>query len=294
MDGHVAELRAPAPGARGDGALLLRGLPAGPKGVTIYAVGDIHGRLDLLDSIHREINTDKIHCRHRRVAEIYLGDYIDRGPQSAGVISRLIARSRETYTIFMRGNHEQLLLDFLSGLPCFEAWKAVGAIPTLLSYGLSPEFLEEASDARIRRALGSSVPDEHREFILQTAPYCQTGRYLFVHAGLRPGIRLEEQTRDDLLGIRRDFLEFAGDYGWIVVHGHTPVRDPDFRSNRINIDTGAYTTNRLTCLKIGEDGPRVLAVGSLSSSVGRVAGLKTEQGERAFASSPAEKLFCSR
>jgi serine/threonine protein phosphatase 1 len=223
-------------------------------------VGDIHGRLDLLDSIHREINTDKNHCRHRRVAEIYLGDYIDRGPQSAGVISRLIARSRQTYTIFMRGNHEQLLLDFLSGLPSFEAWKAVGAIPTLLSYGLSPEFLEEASDARIRRALGSSVPDEHREFILQTAPYCQTGRYLFVHAG----------------------------------HGHTPVRDPDFRSNRINIDTGAYTTNRLTCLKIGEDGPRVLAVGSLSSSVGRVAGLKTEQGESAFASSPAEKLFCSR
>src|SRR6516162_9643645 len=118
MHGQVAELRALGAVARGKGTLPLRGLPAGPKGVTIYAVGDIHGRLDLLDSVHRQIDTDKINCRHRRVAEIYLGDYIDRGPQSAGVISRLIARSRETYTIFMRGNHEQLLLDFLSGMPC--------------------------------------------------------------------------------------------------------------------------------------------------------------------------------
>jgi calcineurin-like phosphoesterase family protein len=258
MNRHVAELHALPAGARGEGPLPLRELPAGPKGVTIYAVGDIHGRLDLLECIHREIDADKLHCRHKRVAEIYLGDYIDRGPQSAGVISRLIARSRETYTIFMRGNHEQLFLDSLSGIQCFEAWKAVGAIPTLLSYGLPPGFLEEASDARIRRALRSSVPDEHREFFLETAPYCLTGRYLFVHAGVRPGIRLEEQTRDDILGIRSEFLEFAGDHGWIVVHGHTPVRDPDFRSNRINVDTGAYTTNRLTCLKIGEDGPRVL------------------------------------
>src|SRR5262249_3950584 len=184
-------------------------------------------------------------------------------------------------------NHEQLLLDFLSGLPCFEAWKAVGAIPTLLSYGLSPEFLEEASDARIRRALGSSVPDEHREFILQTAPYCQTGRYLFVHAGLRLGIRLEDQTINDLLGIRKDLCEFAEHYVGIVVHVKSRVGDPYFRSIRINTDTVANTVIRLTCLKIGEDGPRVLAVGSLSSSVGRVAGLKTEQGERAFASSPA-------
>jgi serine/threonine protein phosphatase 1 len=233
--------------------------PGAPKGVTIYALGDIHGRLDLLEKVHRRIDADKSICGHKRVAEIYVGDYIDRGPDTAGVISRLIARSRETYTVFLRGNHEQLLLDFVDGTPCLKAWKAVGAIASLLSYGLPSELLsKEPSDTEIRHALASRLPTEHLNFISQTAPYCESGRYLFVHAGLRPGIKLGEQATKDILGIRGPFLEFQRDYGWIVVHGHTPVLEPDFRSNRINIDTGAYATNRLTCLKITENGPRIL------------------------------------
>jgi serine/threonine protein phosphatase 1 len=234
-------------------------LPPAPKGVTIYAIGDIHGRLDLLEMVHREIDADKASSHPRRAAEIYLGDYIDRGPDAAGVISRLIDRSRDVYAIFLRGNHEQMLLDFLAGEPCFEMWKAVGAVPSLLSYGLEPSLLcHEGPHDKVRRALASQLPVEHQQFLSNTAPYCETGRYLFVHAGVRPGTKVEDQARDDLLGIRDAFLDFDGDHGSIVVHGHTPVMAPDFRPNRINIDTGAYATNCLTCLRIGEEGPRVL------------------------------------
>jgi serine/threonine protein phosphatase 1 len=233
-------------------------LPAAPKGVTIYAIGDIHGRLDLLDTIHGEIEADRANSCRGRTAEIYLGDYIDRGPDSAGVISRLIVRSREVYAIFLRGNHEQMLLDFLAGEPCLEMWKGLGAIPCLLSYGLTPDLLSAAPQAQVRQTLASLLPAEHRQFLSDTAPYCETDCYLFVHAGVRPGIKLEKQSPDDLLGIRGAFLDFIGDHGRIVVHGHTPVLTPDFRPNRINIDTGAYARNCLTCLRIGEDGPRVL------------------------------------
>jgi len=245
--------------SRPDVTLAREKWPSAPKGVIIYAIGDIHGRLDLLEKVHRLIDADKTICGHKRVAEIYVGDYVDRGPDTAGVISRLIARSSETYTVFLRGNHEQLFLDFLDGAPCMKAWKAVWAITSLLSYGLPPELLSrEFSDSKIRYALASRLPTEHLKFISQTAPYCESGRYLFVHAGLRPGIKLREQATKDILGIRGPFLEFQRDYGWIVVHGHTPVLEPDFRSNRINIDTGAYATNRLTCLKIAENGPCIL------------------------------------
>ena len=234
-------------------------LPAAPEGVTIYAIGDIHGRLDLLDAVHAAIDADRTNSCQRSTAEIYLGDYIDRGPDSAGVVSRLIARSREVYTIFLRGNHEQMFLDFLAGETCLEMWKGLGGIPCLLSYGLAPDLLSpEAPQAQVRQTLASLLPAEHSQFFLDTAPYCETDCYLFVHAGVRPGIKLENQTRDDMLGIRSAFLDFLGDHGRIVVHGHTPVLAPDFRPNRINIDTGAYATNCLTCLRIGKDGPRIL------------------------------------
>jgi serine/threonine protein phosphatase 1 len=110
----------------------------------------------------------------------------------------------------------------------------------------------------VRGEIVSRLPEDHYQFLTNTAAYCETERYLFVHAGVRPGIKLESQAREDILGIRDAFLDFDGDYGWIVVHGHTPVLAPDFRSNRINIDTGAYVTNHLTCIRIGENGPHVL------------------------------------
>jgi serine/threonine protein phosphatase 1 len=234
--------------------------PPAPDGFTVYVVGDIHGRLDLLVDMQRRIDVDKSRSASEHTAEIYLGDYIDRGPDSAGVVSRLIARAEETRAIFLRGNHEQMLLSFLEGDDdCFERWCAVGATATLLSYGVEPTLLSRAAGAEdVRHILCERVPVDHYNFYLRTGSYIRAGAYLAVHGGIRPGVKLEDQDTADLMGIRQDFLNYEGDFDFIVVHGHTPVPAPDLRRNRINIDTGAFATNRLTCLRIGSDGACVL------------------------------------
>ena len=233
--------------------------PPAPDGHTLYLVGDIHGRLDLLLRVQRQIDEDKARNDATRTLEIYLGDYIDRGSDSAGVVSRLIARAGEVDTAFLRGNHEQLLLDFLQGSDCAEQWSGLGGTATLLSYGVAPRVLSrEASADVIRSNLSKKLPHDHVRFYEETGSYARIGDYLAVHAGLRPGFSLEDQKTADLLGIRRDFLDYEGDFGFIVIHGHTPVMAPELRHNRINIDTGAFATNRLTCLRIGADGARIL------------------------------------
>jgi serine/threonine protein phosphatase 1 len=233
--------------------------PAAPDGRTIYVVGDIHGRLDLLKKVHSRIDDDRRVVGSAQTVEIYLGDYIDRGPQSAEVLSALIARANDSYAVFLRGNHEQLLLDFLEGQDSLLQWRPIGVVPTLLSYGLPANLLSaDVPEDRVRSALAQCIPREHIDFLVDTGSYCAVESYLMVHAGIRPGVRLENQSIEDLFQIRNEFLEYEGDLGYIVVHGHTPVMEPDFRPNRINIDTGAFATNRLTCLKIGEDGPSVL------------------------------------
>jgi serine/threonine protein phosphatase 1 len=233
--------------------------PPAPEGVTIYAVGDIHGRLDLLNHVLPLIDQDKNLRKTKHAVEVYLGDYIDRGPDSAGVVSRLIARSHDAHTIFLRGNHEQCLLDFLQGAECWDQWKDTGGLASLLSYGLVPALLSrDTPQEGIRRALAQRLPQEHARFYGETEPYLEAGPYLFVHAGLRPGIKLQHQAASDLMGIRREFLDYEGDFGCIVVHGHTPVPKVDLRPNRINIDTGAFATNHLTCIKIDEQGACIL------------------------------------
>jgi serine/threonine protein phosphatase 1 len=234
--------------------------PPAPEGFTVYCVGDIHGRLDLLIDVQRRIDEDKARSRTEHAAEIYLGDYIDRGPDSAGVVSRLIARARGTRAIFLRGNHEQMLLKFLEGDDdCLEHWRAVGGTATLRSYGVETSLLTRpASAEELRQNLCENLPPEHRSFYDLTGAYIRAGAYLAVHGGIRPGIRLEDQKAADLLGIRQDFLQYNGEFDFIVVHGHTPVAVPDLRHNRINIDTGAFATNRLTCLRIGSEGARIL------------------------------------
>src|SRR5262245_43636158 len=211
--------------------------PAAPDGLTIYAVGDIHGRADLLDRIHQLIDKDKNDSESARNIEIYLGDYIDRGPDSAKVVSFLIKRSSLTSTIFLRGNHEQLLMDFLDGKDCWPQWRAVGCISCCLSYGVSSNLLfGHVSEKVLRQALAEHMPMEHVKFYADTGSYCRVEPYLFVHAGIRPGITLKDQNPTDLLNIRKSFLEFEGDLGYVVVHGHTPVEFPDLRKHRINID----------------------------------------------------------
>jgi serine/threonine protein phosphatase 1 len=225
----------------------------------VYIVGDIHGRLDLLLDIQARIDKDKRQFWADEVIEIYLGDYIDRGSDSTAVVSRLIERGKEVEARFLRGNHEQLLLDFIHGGDCLREWKAVGASATLLSYGIPPSLLtREVTTEVMRRTLLEKVPGEHRQFYVQTGSYISIGSYLAAHAGVRPGVRLEKQRPRDLLGIRSDFLDHTGDFGCIVVHGHTPVPEPDLRRNRINIDTGAFATNRLSCIRISAEGVGVL------------------------------------
>jgi serine/threonine protein phosphatase 1 len=233
--------------------------PAAPHGLTLYLVGDIHGRLDLLLNVHRQIDEDRALRAGGPAREIYVGDYIDRGPNAAGVVSKLIDRAAEVGAVFLRGNHEQILLDLLDGRDCLEDWLSVGGTATLLSYGVAPSLLARfVSPAAIRRQLEAALPAEHRRFYEQTRLYARLGAYLAVHAGLRPGIRLDQQSPMDLLCIRREFLQHSGDFGFVVVHGHTPVMAPELRSNRINIDTGAFATNRLTCLRIDADGAHIL------------------------------------
>jgi serine/threonine protein phosphatase 1 len=240
--------------SRGTGAY-----PPAPDGWTVYAIGDIHGRLDLLKKVHRGIDADTSASSAAQTVGIYLGDYIDRGPDSAGVLSELIDRAMTRPACFLRGNHEQLLLDFLEGKDLLGQWKAVGGLATLLSYGLPGALLAGNNpEEEVQQALRQRLPAEHLEFLGRTGSYVRLGPYLMVHAGLRPGVRLEDQRTADILGIRNDFLDYDGDVGYLLVHGHTPVEEPDFRPNRINIDTGAFATNRLTCLRIGADGPSVL------------------------------------
>ena len=238
------------------------GYPPTTGEVTIYAVGDIHGRLDLLEEVHRQIDRDKEVAQPQQAVEIYLGDYIDRGPESAGVVSKLIARAHEQSAVFLRGNHEQLLLDFLAGGDCLREWRSVGAVSTLQSYGLAPDLLlRDVPQEAVRRALAERLPPEHAAFYADTGAYLEAGPYLFVHAGIRPGIALEQQEPGEMLTIRAEFLDCEHSFTHIVVHGHSPVMSPDFRPNRINIDTGAFATNRLTCLKIDGAGVRVLSSG---------------------------------
>ena len=234
--------------------------PPAPDGLTLYLVGDIHGRLDLLRAMHRQIDDDTWRQGGGPVREIYLGDYIDRGPSSAGVVSALLDRAARVETVFLRGNHEQILLDLLAGHNCLEDWLHVGGVATLMSYGVAPGLITRiVSPAAIRRQLEAALPAEHRSFYETTRLYAPLGPYLAVHAGVRPGVRLDQQTPMDLLCIRREFLEYAGDLGFIVVHGHTPAMAPELRPNRINIDTGAFATNRLTGLRIDANGVHVIA-----------------------------------
>ncbi len=223
----------------------------------MYVVGDIHGRLDCLTEVHALIDRDRYANPTTNISEIYLGDYIDRGPDSFGVIDCLLSRGNDVATVFLRGNHETMFESFLNDQISFEAWRAVGGAETLVSYGVDGRAIT-ANYRLSRDAAEALVPKEHQAFLHSLQNYHTVGSYCFAHAGLRPNVALSRQSLEDLTRIRRAFLTYAGDFGYIVVHGHTPVTEVEFRPNRINIDTGAYVTNRLSVLKIDASGPRLL------------------------------------
>jgi serine/threonine protein phosphatase 1 len=186
--------------------------------------------------------------------QVFLGDYIDRGPSSRQVIDLLIARQRESAVVLLKGNHEDYAERFLSDPTVLSEWNNVGGLNTITSYDVSPTRRRDPqSQRKVAAALGQSMPDSHRRFLRSLALSFTCGDFFFVHAGVRPGIPLQQQSQHDLLWIRDDFLLHEEDFGKVIVHGHTPAQQPDVRPNRINIDTGAYATGRLTCLVLEGD-----------------------------------------
>lgn len=232
--------------------------PPAPRGSLLYAVGDIHGRADCLKRAHALIDRDAA-ARAADVCatEIYIGDYVDRGPDAKGVIDLLIARSRVASVITLRGNHEIMMESFLAGEIAFEEWRRYGGLETVVSYGVDARTLLNKGGVR-PHDLAEKMPPSHLRFLSSLRSFHTIGGYGFAHAGLRPGVGIERQSAHDLAWIREDFLSFGGDFGVIVVHGHTPGATVEFLRNRINIDTGAYLTNRLSVLRIDANGPTAL------------------------------------
>jgi serine/threonine protein phosphatase 1 len=220
-----------------------------PPNMRVYAVGDIHGRADLLADTVARIDDDRMRRPIEHAIEVYLGDYIDRGPDSKTVIDLLSVRLVKKHAVCLRGNHEALMEDFLRDPANLDPWLQLGGKQTLASYGV---HLRSGPDAAIdtHRRFWRAFPRAH-EMFLQCLRYSFCcGDFVFVHAGIRPGVAIARQHFHDLLWIRREFLDSLHDHGRYIVHGHTPVGHPDIRSNRMNIDTGAWRSGNLTCVAI--------------------------------------------
>ena len=222
-----------------------------PDGIRIYAIGDIHGRADLLEALLRQIDADCTLYPSSRPIVVFLGDYIDRGPASRQVLDLLLGCQRTKEAVFLRGNHDNFVRRFLSSPAVLDEWRLYGGLETLVSYGLKPSINPGVPEQRqLAKELEKSTPERHLEFLDSLNLSFNCGDFLFVHAGIRPGVSIRKQKEEDLLWIREEFLSCEQRFEKFVVHGHTPVRAPDIRSNRINIDTGAFATGRLTCIVI--------------------------------------------
>jgi serine/threonine protein phosphatase 1 len=228
--------------------------PRVPDGIRIYAIGDIHGRADLLDQVLSNIDRDLSARPTPRALHVLVGDYVDRGPDSLGVLDRLVERAQDHELICLKGNHESFLIDFLKAPAVLDAWRHFGGLETLLSYGLAPSVRPDAATRmQLAADLERAMPAAHRGFLQNLKLSFTCGDFFFAHAGVRPGTPLTHQQEEDVLWIREEFLSCEQDFGKIVIHGHTPVLEPDIRPNRINIDTGALATGRLTCLILEGD-----------------------------------------
>jgi serine/threonine protein phosphatase 1 len=222
-----------------------------PPGQRIYAVGDVHGCADRLGAMHAAIAKDLVDQPVAHALVIHLGDYIDRGPDSAGVIERLIApfpagAAPAPHVVNLMGNHEDMLLTSLEeGAGIGAHWLLNGGGDTLASWGL--DWRSGAAD------WAAGIPPRHLGFLRNLGVLYRAGGYVFVHAGLRPGVPLEAQNRQDMMWIREPFLSYEGKLPAVVVHGHTPETQPVIRPNRIGIDTGAVLGGPLTCAVLEED-----------------------------------------
>jgi len=219
-----------------------------PADMRVYAVGDIHGRDDLLARLLDRIQADAYGFTGA-LKLVFLGDYVDRGVASREVLARLIGLDLPGFGFtFLKGNHEAAMLDFLKAPDIGPDWVAFGGGATLLSYGVRAELVQRARFAEAREELLHNLPTDHVQFLRTLSGWLRIGDYAFVHAGIRPGLPVDRQAEQDLLWIREEFLDSRLDHGAVIVHGHTVTDEPQVRPNRIGIDTGAYATGRLTSL----------------------------------------------
>jgi serine/threonine protein phosphatase 1 len=226
-----------------------------PDGERIYAIGDIHGRLDLLDRLIGLIEADDGRRVPARTLIIFLGDLVDRGPDSRGVVERAMELSAGPLeTRFLMGNHEEVFLGAIKGdLRALRLLLRIGGRETILSYGVDGDDYRTLDYSGLAALLAAKVPQEHVAFLSSFEQSIEVGDYLFVHAGIRPGITIDQQSGTDMRWIRDEFLRHRESYDKLVVHGHSITDNVDVRPNRIGIDTGAYASGRLTAIGLEKD-----------------------------------------
>lgn len=230
-----------------------------PSGTRVYAVGDIHGRDDLLTQMAERVAADLREAAFEQALTVFLGDYIDRGPDSPKVLDRLSREDWPTPIVALAGNHEDLLRGFLEDEEVLDTWRSLGGLETIHSYGVDVRSGMRGRDFKsIQQAFAAHFPEAHRNFLETLKLSLSIGDYFFCHAGVRPGVPLNLQERYDLLNIRDTFLSSEAEHGKLVVHGHTPSMSPSIHINRLGIDTAAYLTNCLTCVVLEEERRRFL------------------------------------
>lgn len=239
-------------------------LPRIPAGERVYAIGDIHGRLDLLEELVAAIRADTEARGPARVRIILIGDIVDRGPASAAIVDRCMTFTARTDTfVVLKGNHEAMMVDSLRGnFIALALWLRHGGNAALRSWGVPDELITGGASPQLIRAARECVPAEVIAWMAALPLMRQIGDYLFVHAGIRPGRPIDQQVAEDLLWIRREFLDSEADEGVVVVHGHTISETVTIRPNRIGIDTGAYRSNILSAIALEDDQRWILATGT--------------------------------
>ncbi|MET0275131.1 MAG: metallophosphoesterase family protein [Phenylobacterium sp.] len=245
------------------GRTRKREAPPSTGGRLVYAIGDVHGRLDVLEPLLRDIAQDVTESRPAETPMlVFLGDYVDRGPDSKRVVDLILKMSthKDFETRILKGNHEEALLQFLDEPPFGSDWMEHGGGPTLASYGVQPPATRTDREAwaRVRDEFDRVLPREHRDFYQNLELLLTVGDYAFVHAGVKPGVALEHQVERDLLWIRQEFLEEKGPYGKVIVHGHSPSEEAQLTPYRLGIDTGAYATGVLTAVRLLDEDQRLI------------------------------------
>lgn len=232
---------------------------AAPEGMRLYAVGDVHGCHELMSRMHRRIMAEIMHDRPADWRIIYLGDYVDRGPATRQVLDFLCHAARsEPRILALAGNHDIGLLDFLAAPAADGLFANNGGATTARSYGVDLQFSHDDALVRGHAALQAAIPDAHLAFLRGLKLSVSFGDFFFCHAGIRPGVPLDAQTPEDLVWIRETFHRHEGLRPKVIVHGHTPVPAPEIRPNRVNLDTGAFYSGRLSALMVEGQRKRLL------------------------------------